>query len=46
MDELRDPQIKVKDLASHMGFDDPYYFSRVFKKVSGKSPEIFRKEIL
>lgn len=30
--------ITVKEAANLSGFDDPYYFSRVFKKVTGKSP--------
>jgi two-component system, response regulator YesN len=35
---LRNNSISVKEIANHVGFDDPYYFSRVFKKVTGKSP--------
>lgn len=30
--------ISIKEIALQSGFDDPYYFSRVFKKVTGKSP--------
>lgn len=28
----------VKEIAGLAGYDDPYYFSRVFKKVTGKCP--------
>lgn len=28
----------IKEVANRAGFDDPYYFSRVFKKITGKSP--------
>ena len=31
-------KVRIKDIANLVGFEDPYYFSRVFKKVSGKSP--------
>jgi len=32
----------VKVVASETGYSDPYYFSRVFKKVMGISPEKYR----
>ena len=32
---------RVKDIAVFCGFKDPYYFSRVFKKITGVSPENF-----
>jgi AraC family transcriptional regulator of arabinose operon len=32
----------VKEIASELGFDDPYYFSRLFKKIMGHSPTDFR----
>ncbi|WP_121357780.1 helix-turn-helix transcriptional regulator [Flavisolibacter nicotianae] len=28
----------IKDIASEFGFDDPYYFSRRFRKTIGVSP--------
>lgn len=31
-------RITIKEIAALVGFDDPYYFSRVFRKVTGKSP--------
>ena len=36
--------ISVKNLALLSGFDDVLYFSKVFKKVMGKSPLLFLKE--
>ena len=32
----------IKDIASTFGFDDPYYFSRRFKKIIGMSPKKYR----
>lgn len=31
-------EMTLKEIASASGFDDPYYFSRLFKKYEGKSP--------
>ena len=33
---------KVKDIALSLGYDDPYYFSRVFRKNMGVAPEHYR----
>jgi AraC family transcriptional regulator of arabinose operon len=38
--DLSDKPIKV--VAAETGYSDPYYFSRVFKKVMGLSPEKYR----
>ncbi|WP_282085015.1 helix-turn-helix domain-containing protein [Aquimarina algiphila] len=35
----------VKDIAYETGFNDPLYFSRVFKKHCGVSPKEFRKQL-
>ena len=32
----------VKEIAGELGFDDPYYFSRLFKKIMALSPTEFR----
>ncbi len=32
----------IKDIAISMGFDDPYYFSKRFRKVIGVSPQKYR----
>ena len=32
----------VKEIATELGFDDPYYFSRLFKKIMASSPSDFR----
>ncbi|OZB94490.1 hypothetical protein CJP46_19655 [Paenibacillus sp. XY044] len=32
----------VKEISHRLGFQDPYYFSRLFKKIMGKSPSEYR----
>lgn len=39
---LASPQWKVKDVAKHVGFTDPKYFSRIFKKHTGIMPSQFK----
>lgn len=42
---LRDQNLTVAAIAEACGFEDLYYFSRLFKKHQGKSPRAYRKEI-
>ena len=37
------PQISIKELSDQLGFSDPLYFSRVFKKYFGSSPSNYRQ---
>lgn len=36
---------RINDVGNHVGYEDPYYFSRIFKKVVGISPAQYRKEL-
>jgi AraC-like DNA-binding protein len=40
---LLDADASVKELAASVGFEDPFYFTRVFKKIVGESPSEYRK---
>ena len=40
---LIEEKFKIKEIASMLGFSDPYYFSRVFKNTEGVSPDSFLK---
>jgi len=40
---LINPRRTVKEIAQAVGFDDPYYFSRIFRKKVGLSPEHYRR---
>ena len=39
---LKDSNFKVFEVAEMVGFDNPYYFSTVFKKITGIHPSKFR----
>ncbi len=39
---LMDGSNNIKTIAFNLGYDDPYHFSRVFKKVMGVSPKNFK----
>jgi AraC-like DNA-binding protein len=39
---LQDSEQPVKEIAFRLGFDSPYYFSRLFKRKTGLSPALFR----
>ena len=40
---LADPDLSIKQIAFRLGFNDPNYFSRLFRKETGVSPKAFRK---
>jgi AraC-like DNA-binding protein len=42
-ERLHDTRLLVKQVAAELGFDDPYHFSRTFKRVFGLSPDAFRR---
>jgi len=41
--QLQHPHALVKNVATDLGFTNPFHFSRVFKSVFGISPEAFRR---
>ena len=40
---LEDPSMRVGEAARLLGYEDPYYFSRVFSRVIGMSPRAYRE---
>ena len=36
--------LSVKEISFKVGFQDPLYFSRIFKNYSGKSPRLYRTD--
>lgn len=43
---LTHPDLSVAEVAAELGFSDPHYFTRLFKKLSGETPTGCRKRIL
>lgn len=41
---LTDSETSIEEIATQAGFPDRYYFSRVFKKHTGRSPAAYRKQ--
>ena len=41
---LEHSALKIYQICYKSGFDDPYYFSRLFKKMVGISPQAYRNE--
>jgi AraC family transcriptional regulator of arabinose operon len=37
--------LSVKEVAAKLGYDDPYYFSRIFQKILGCSPLAYRRSV-
>ncbi|MDG6099934.1 helix-turn-helix domain-containing protein [Alteromonas sp. ZYF713] len=41
-DQLYQTNLSVQEIAEQLGYSDPYYFSRIFKRVQGISPIKYR----
>ena len=41
---LKDTDMEILDIALFVGYEDQSYFTKVFKKIAGKTPRKFRKE--
>ncbi len=39
---LKQTSLSVKEIAAELGYDDPFYFSRVFKSVNRMAPSDYR----
>ena len=42
--DLLNTNMKIKEIAEKVGFDDAFYFSRIFRNITGMSPNKFKKE--
>jgi AraC-like DNA-binding protein len=40
---LRDSSLSITEISAIVGYKDPFYFSKVFKKASGMTPSEFRR---
>ena len=41
-----DPRLSLKDVSTACGYADANYFTRVFKRITGKTPSEYRLENL
>jgi AraC family transcriptional regulator of arabinose operon len=39
---LEDTGLSIKEISSKLGYDDQFYFSRVFKSINGIAPSDYR----
>ncbi|MDL2288570.1 AraC family transcriptional regulator [Oscillospiraceae bacterium OttesenSCG-928-F05] len=44
-DLMRRSQLSISDISRSVGYDDPFLFSKVFKKVTGMPPRAYRKTL-
>ncbi|WP_246354138.1 helix-turn-helix domain-containing protein [Paenibacillus phytohabitans] len=42
---MRTSSYNVSEISEALGYPNPYYFSRVFKKVLGESPSSYMKHL-
>ena len=42
---IENQKLSVSELASKCGFTDPFYFSKIFKKITGTSPSKYQKGV-
>lgn len=42
---MQDADLTVAEIANRIGYDDPYYFSRLFRRHTGLSPRAYRREL-
>ncbi|MDD3198659.1 MAG: helix-turn-helix transcriptional regulator, partial [Eubacteriales bacterium] len=42
MELLRKTDRSIKEISNDVGYGDPNYFSRIFKKITGKTPSEYR----
>ncbi|HHU18862.1 MAG TPA: helix-turn-helix transcriptional regulator [Bacilli bacterium] len=43
---IQNPEKSIKEISYDVGYHDPNYFSKVFKKTTGISPMTFRERVL
>ena len=43
---MENRQLSISDIARSVGYEDPLQFSKIFKKMTGKSPTDYRKNVI
>ena len=42
---LKNPDKSIKEICAEVGYSDPNYFSRIFKKYQGVSPTEYKENV-
>ncbi|MBO9619584.1 MAG: AraC family transcriptional regulator [Niabella sp.] len=42
---LKQSDLKIGEISAKLGYDDVFYFSRLFKKITGNAPSFYRNKI-
>lgn len=42
---MHESELTVTEIAAQVGYDDPYYFSRLFRRYTGQSPRAHRRDL-
>jgi len=42
---MQEPKLSVAEIAARVGYEDPYYFSRLFRRHTGQSPRDHRRDL-
>ncbi|MNP54582.1 HTH-type transcriptional activator Btr [compost metagenome] len=45
IDLMRNTSLNVSEISDRLGYNNPYYFSRVFKKVMGEPPSSYWRHL-
>jgi YesN/AraC family two-component response regulator len=40
---MKNPNLSIGEISRSVGYDDPFLFSKMFKKIKGIPPRIYRK---
>ena len=42
---MRDTDLLMREISQEVGYEDPFYFSKVFKQITGESPTQYMNRI-
>jgi YesN/AraC family two-component response regulator len=42
---MKDPSLKIYEIACRVGYENIPYFTKVFKSVNGISPNVYKKKL-
>jgi AraC-like DNA-binding protein len=45
VDLMQNPELTIGDISRSVGYEDPFQFSKIFKKIKGVSPSEFRNNL-